>query len=194
LPLFSKITGSPTRSIHSSADTGHLVRRLPRNADIPIGSSPHPTRQRVISNEAGRFFLPHLLLQMRRPAQREISLRSLYAPRPARPHHLMKKIITKKKKAKPEPQADLLREHHLPKRKGAVCGKYTVRYRAGIFSHPGNANLRLAFFEFCWKCISQTGTTVRALWRLLCGRLRGSEQDETGPRRFVGRVLPLFAR
>src|SRR6266849_4414772 len=55
---------------------------------------PHPTCPRtVISNEAGRLFLPHSLLRMRRPAQREISL--LFAPctrpRPAHPHHLMKK-------------------------------------------------------------------------------------------------------
>jgi hypothetical protein len=51
----------------------------------------------------------------------------------------------KKKTAKPEPQADLRREHHLPKWKGAVRGKYTARDRAGTFSYPGNANLRLAF-------------------------------------------------
>src|SRR5216683_8116725 len=55
---------------------------------------PHPTCPRtVISNEAGRLFLPHSLLRMRRPAQREIPL--LFAPctrpRPAHPHHLMKK-------------------------------------------------------------------------------------------------------
>jgi hypothetical protein len=51
----------------------------------------------------------------------------------------------KKKTAKSEPQAGLRREHHLPKRKGAVPGKYFARYRAGTFSYPGNANLRLAF-------------------------------------------------
>ena|SRR5258708_5232912 len=51
----------------------------------------------------------------------------------------------KKKTAKSEPQAGLRREHHLPKRKGAVRGKYPACYRAGTFSYPGNANLRLAF-------------------------------------------------
>ncbi len=62
---------------------------------------PHPTCPRtVISNEAGRLFLPHSLLRMRRPAQREISL--LFAPctrpRPAHPHHLMKKNHHEEKK------------------------------------------------------------------------------------------------
>src|SRR5258707_1137454 len=44
-------------------------------ADFPRCPRPPP----VISNGAGRLFLPHSLLRMRRPAQREISL--LFVPR-----------------------------------------------------------------------------------------------------------------
>jgi hypothetical protein len=51
-----------------------VLRDRTEQADFSLRRYPHP----VISNGAGRLFLPHLLLQMRRLAQREISLPLLF--------------------------------------------------------------------------------------------------------------------
>ncbi len=50
----------------------------------------------------------------------------------------------KKKTEKRQRRDKLRREYDLSKLKGGVRGKYAARYRAGTFSYPGNANLRLA--------------------------------------------------
>jgi hypothetical protein len=103
-------------------------------------STRHLSAPPVISNRAGRLFLPHSLPRMRRPLQREISLfldtkrfsDSLTAPIwnlriiRARNENNMKKQTEKR-----EARDELRREYDLSKLEDAVRGKYLAYYRAG---------------------------------------------------------------
>src|SRR5258708_39848180 len=52
--------------------------------------------------------------------------------------------MMKNKNEKRARRDELRQEYDLSKWKGGVRGKFAARYRAGTFSYPGNANLRLA--------------------------------------------------